>query len=304
MMKLGEWQKLQVVRVLPIGAYLADPQEMAAAGGDGKGEEVLLPANQLTDPVVPGEQIDVFLYRDSEDRLIATRQEPAITLGGIARLTVRETGKIGAFLDWGLVKDLLLPFAEQKRRVQPGDRVMVMLYIDNSDRLAATMRIEEHLTTDSPYRAGDMVTGTIYQIHPVIGAFTAVENRYHGLIPKKEFAGAVEAVASTGGQFTPPIMGAVGFVMAEFLNLSYTYVALAAVTPALLYYVGLLLAVHFEAKRLGLSGIAKENIPDAMKVIREQGHLVLPLISLIGLMFAGFTPLYAAVISIFGRIPA
>lgn len=121
---------------------------------------------------------------------------------------------------------------------------------------------------------------------------------------KKEFAGAVEAVASTGGQFTPPIMGAVGFVMAEFLNLSYTYVALAAVTPALLYYVGLLLAVHFEAKRLGLSGIAKENIPNAMKVIKEQGHLVLPLISLIGLMFAGFTPLYAAVISIFVTIGA
>lgn len=121
---------------------------------------------------------------------------------------------------------------------------------------------------------------------------------------KKEFAGAVEAVASTGGQFTPPIMGAVGFVMAEFLNLSYTYVALASVTPALLYYIGLLFAVHFEAKRLGLSGIAKENIPDAMKVIKEQGHLVLPLISLIGLMFAGFTPLYAAVISIFVTIGA
>ena len=95
---------------------------------------------------------------------------------------------------------------------------------------------------------------------------------------KKEFAGAVEAVASTGGQFTPPIMGAVGFVMAEFLNLSYTYVALASITPALLYYVGLLLAVHFEAKRLGLSGIAKENIPNAMVVIKEQGHLVLPLV--------------------------
>ena len=117
---------------------------------------------------------------------------------------------------------------------------------------------------------------------------------------KKEFAGAVEAVASTGGQF----MGAVGFVMAEFLNLSYTYVALASITPALLYYVGLLLAVHFEAKRLGLSGIAKENIPNAMVVIKEQGHLVLPLVSLIGLMFAGFTPLYAAVISIFVTIGA
>ena len=75
---------------------------------------------------------------------------------------------------------------------------------------------------------------------------------------RKEFAGAVEAVASTGGQFCPPIMGAVGFVMAEFLNLSYTKVMLAAIMPAFLYYLGLLMSVHFEAKRLGLSGLSKE----------------------------------------------
>lgn len=121
---------------------------------------------------------------------------------------------------------------------------------------------------------------------------------------KKEFAGAVEAVASTGGQFCPPIMGAVGFVMAEFLNLSYTKVMLAAIVPAFLYYLGLLLAVHFEAKRIGLSGLSKENIPDAVKVLREQGHLVLPLIILIALMFMGYTPLYAAVISIFAVVAA
>lgn len=121
---------------------------------------------------------------------------------------------------------------------------------------------------------------------------------------KKEFAGAVEAVASTGGQFCPPIMGAVGFVMAEFLGISYTKVMLAAIVPALLYYVGLLMAVHFEAMRLGLSGLAKENIPNAMKVVKEQGHLVIPLLMLIGLMFAGYTPLYAAVFSIFGTIAA
>ncbi len=121
---------------------------------------------------------------------------------------------------------------------------------------------------------------------------------------KKEFAGAVEAVASTGGQFCPPIMGAVGFVMAEFLNLSYTYVMLAAVVPALLYYLGLLFAVHFEARRLGLSGLAKENIPDAMKVLREQGHLVIPLVVLIALMFMGYTPLYAAVIAIAATVAA
>jgi len=121
---------------------------------------------------------------------------------------------------------------------------------------------------------------------------------------KKEFAGAVEAVASTGGQFCPPIMGAVGFVMAEFLNLSYTQVMLAAVLPALLYYLGLLFAVHFEAKRLGLSGLSKENIPDAMKVLKEQGHLVIPLVVLIAIMFMGYTPLYAAVIAIFVTIAA
>lgn len=121
---------------------------------------------------------------------------------------------------------------------------------------------------------------------------------------KKEFAGAVEAVASTGGQFCPPIMGAVGFVMAEFLGLSYTYVMLAAIVPAFLYYLGLLLSVHFEAMRLGLSGLSKENIPDAMKVIKEQGHLVIPLVLLIALMFMGYTPLYAAVISIFATIAA
>lgn len=121
---------------------------------------------------------------------------------------------------------------------------------------------------------------------------------------KKEFAGAVEAVASTGGQFCPPIMGAVGFVMAEFLGLSYTYVMLAAIVPAFLYYLGLLLSVHFEAMRLGLSGLSKENIPDAIKVIKEQGHLVIPLVLLIALMFMGYTPLYAAVISIFATIAA
>ncbi|OUQ75894.1 TRAP transporter permease [Flavonifractor sp. An100] len=121
---------------------------------------------------------------------------------------------------------------------------------------------------------------------------------------KKEFAGAVEAVASTGGQFCPPIMGAVGFVMAEFLSLSYTAVMLAAIIPAFLYYLGLLFAVHFEAKRLGLSGLSKENIPNAMKVLKEQGHLIIPLVVLIALMCVGYTPLYAAVIAIFATIGA
>lgn len=121
---------------------------------------------------------------------------------------------------------------------------------------------------------------------------------------KKEFAGAVEAAASTGGQFCPPIMGAVGFVMAEFLNLNYTQVMVAAILPAFLYYLGLLFAVHFEAKRLGLSGLSKENIPNAMKVIKEQGHLVAPLVVLIVMMCLGYTPLLSASVAIFATVAA
>lgn len=114
----------------------------------------------------------------------------------------------------------------------------------------------------------------------------------------KEFAAAVEAAASTGGQFTPPIMGAVAFVMAEILNVSYAYVAMAAVTPALLYYAGILLAVHLEAKKLGLAGISKEHMPDVRKVLKKEGHLLLPLVSLIGLMAVGYSPLYGATVSL------
>ena len=120
---------------------------------------------------------------------------------------------------------------------------------------------------------------------------------------KKEFAGAVEAVASTGGQFTPPIMGAVGFVMAEFMAVSYTKVMLAAEIPAILYYVSLLWSVHLEAKRLGLSGLAPENIPKAAEVLKTRGHLLIPLVVLLVMMFQGYTPLYAAIIAIFVTIP-
>ena len=120
---------------------------------------------------------------------------------------------------------------------------------------------------------------------------------------KKDFAAAVEAVASTGGQFTPPIMGAVGFVMAEFMCVSYTKVMLAAAIPAFLYYLSLLYSVHLEAKRLGLSGLSKENIPQAGKVLRERGHLLIPLVVLLALMFIGYTPLFAAIIAIFVTIP-
>ncbi len=116
---------------------------------------------------------------------------------------------------------------------------------------------------------------------------------------KKEFAAGVEAAASTGGQFLPPVMGAVAFLMAEYIGESYAVVALAAAVPAVLYYFGLLMAVHFEAKRMGLKGLDRGNIPDAWEVLKNQGHLMAPLVSLLGLMVLGYTPLYACVVSIF-----
>lgn len=115
---------------------------------------------------------------------------------------------------------------------------------------------------------------------------------------RKEFAAAVEAAASTGGQFTPPIMGAVGFVMAEFMGVSYQKVILAALIPALLYYLSLLYSVHLEARRLGLSGLSPENLPKAGKVLRERGHLLVPIVVLAGMMLMGYTPLFAAVVSL------
>jgi TRAP transporter 4TM/12TM fusion protein len=118
------------------------------------------------------------------------------------------------------------------------------------------------------------------------------------------FAGAVEAVASTGGQFAPPIMGAAGFIMAEFIGVPYTTIMLAAVIPALIYYITVFMAVHFEAKRIGLSGIAKENIPNMFTVLKDRGHLIIPLVVLIYLLTTGVTPLYAAVFSLISTVIA
>lgn len=118
----------------------------------------------------------------------------------------------------------------------------------------------------------------------------------------KEFSAAVEAAASTGGQFCPPIMGAVAFVMAEYLGVSYTKVMMAAIIPAFLYYFGIMVSVHLEAKKLGLSGISSENIPKTLEVLKERGHLIIPLIVLLLMMFMGFTPVLAAVCATFSTI--
>ena len=180
MLKLGEKQELTVVKNVNFGVYLADPEA--------KDETVLLPAKEARD-LRPGDPVTVFLYKDSKDRLIATTRDPLVTLGNTALLTVKETGRIGAFLDWGLEKDLLLPFREQTRRVHTGEEVLAALYIDKSSRLCATMNVYPYLHVNAPFLIGDTVKGRIYEKSENFGVFVAVEDRYQGLIPKQEAAG-------------------------------------------------------------------------------------------------------------------
>ena len=133
------------------------------------------------------------------------------------------------------------------------------------------------------------------------GTFTIPLMRRTGYRPA--FSGAVEAVASTGGQLMPPIMGAAAFVMAEFLGTSYLAVAAFAILPAILYYVAVFMAVHFEAKRIGLKGIPKPDLPRMGKVLRERGHLFLPLFIIVGVLLSGYSAAYAALCGIASVIP-
>ena len=177
-MKLGKRQVLTVVKKVDFGVYLGSDEE-----------KVLLPKKQVPEGVEPGDPVEVFLYKDSDDRLIATTNEPKLELGELAVLDVVDTSKFGAFLDWGLEKDLFLPFKQQTAKVEKGDQCLVTLYIDKSQRLCATMRVYEHLSTDSPYKKDDEVRGIIYDVSDNFGAFVAVDNQFSALIPKKDSFG-------------------------------------------------------------------------------------------------------------------
>lgn len=179
MIRLGEKQTLTVVKKVDFGVYLAD---------EGKPEKrVLLPAKQVPEGTELADEVAVFLYKDSKDRMIATIHEPKLKMGDVAPLTVVSVQQIGAFLDWGLEKDLFLPYKEQIGKVQTGDTVLVRLYIDKSSRLCASMKeLYDMLDTDSPYQRGDVVQGRVYEFSNNFGAFVAVDDRYSALIPHHE----------------------------------------------------------------------------------------------------------------------
>lgn len=190
-MKLGEKQVLTIVKQVDFGVYLGSDEE-----------RVLLPKKQVPEGAETGDPVEVFLYKDSDDRLIATTHEPKITLGEMAVLTVADVGRMGAFLDWGLEKDLFLPFKEQTAKVEKGDSCLVSLYIDKSSRLCATMRVYHLLKKDSPYRKDDKVSGIIYDTSDEFGLFVAVDNLYSALIPKKDIYGNLKVGTTVKARVT------------------------------------------------------------------------------------------------------
>lgn len=185
MFDLGRKQELVVTKMVDFGVYLCEE------GTDGS-DRVLLPKKQVPKDTKLGDRLEVFLYKDSDDRLISTLSEPKLMLHQVGRLTVNDVGKIGAFMDWGLEKDVLLPFHEQTRRVRKGEDVLCALYIDKSSRLCVTMNVYEYLSTDSPYKKDDRVSGIVYEMSDNFGAFVAVDDMYSALIPKKELYGDIQ----------------------------------------------------------------------------------------------------------------
>ena len=179
MIELGKIQKLEVISITPLGAYLNLKNEK-------ENVDILLPQNQVPEDASIGNEIDVFVYKNSADDTLATINHPKLQLGELAVLRVVDITNIGAFLDWGLEKDLFLPFKEQTGAIKKDGEYLVSLYVDSTNRLCATMRIYSQLSIESPYHVKDRVQGTVYEINKEFGCFVAVDNRYHGLINNNE----------------------------------------------------------------------------------------------------------------------
>lgn len=180
MIKLGEMQELEVVKKVDFGVYLKSEDDVK---GD---DRILLPLKQVPENTKIGDKIKVFVYKDSNDRIIATTKRPKIVMGEITYLKVVQQTRIGAFLNWGLEKDLFLPFKEQVGEIKLNGEYMVGLYVDKSERLCATMNLFNVLRTDSPYKTNDMVKGTVFSLKRGLGAMVAVDGKYLGLIHEGE----------------------------------------------------------------------------------------------------------------------
>ncbi len=188
---LGQRNQLPVLRAAPQGYYL----------DGGSHGDIMLPIRQVPRGLVPGGIVDVFVYRDSDDRLIATTRSPLASAGDFAWLRVVAVNpSVGAFLDWGLEKDLLLPRREQEKPVQAGERLVVHVGIDErTDRIVASGRLERHLNkTPANYAEGQAVKLLIAGETP-LGYKAVIENAHGGLLYRAELAGPLMVGASMNG---------------------------------------------------------------------------------------------------------
>lgn len=186
MIKIGKRQKMIVDRFTSVGAYLT---EVEKDGEEIEDISILLPNNELEErELKEGDEVEVLIYMDSEDRPVATFRKTEALVGTLAKLEVTDVNpKLGAFMDWGLKKELLLPRGQQEIQVEVGKKYLVGIYEDSKGRLSATMKIYKFLLPSTSIKKNDIVSGTVYRIEPNIGVFVAVEDRYFGLIPKIEY---------------------------------------------------------------------------------------------------------------------
>lgn len=175
--ELGRFNRLKVVKEVPFGLYLD-------GGDDG---EILLPARYVPEGCQPGDELDVFIYLDNEERLVATTQTPLVQVGGFACLKVSWVNQYGAFLDWGLMKDLFVPFREQKERMEVGKRYVIHAHLDNeSFRIVASAKVDRYLSKEhAPYQPGDEVYIMIWQ-RTELGFKAIVDNEFGGLLYQDE----------------------------------------------------------------------------------------------------------------------
>lgn len=179
---LGRSHTLTIRRFTPSGAFLADPADPSADAPC-----LLLIGSEIPHGAQVGDALDVFVYLDSEDRPLATVRAPKLSLGEVTFLRVTACTSFGAFADWGLAKDLLIPFAEQTKPLHVGSREPIGLYLDDSGRLAGTMRVAELLDREvSSASVGDWLEGEAWRNDPEIGLFVVLARKFLGLVPASE----------------------------------------------------------------------------------------------------------------------
>jgi len=179
--ELGRRVRLRVRRFASPGAFLS-----RLSGEDAPDEVVLLPRRDVPEGTEIGDELEVFLYLDSEDHPIATTAFPTVMRDEVSFLEVRDVTPFGAFVDWGLPKDLLVPKAELLRDVRVGDRQPIGVYVDDTGRLAGTMRVSEMLRAIGDFKPDEWVEGEAWRKEPGLGVFVIVERRFVGLLPEQE----------------------------------------------------------------------------------------------------------------------